>query len=148
MWPHNVVIATPTYVAADGSAGGERTLRPAEERPLVEAQPLPLAPLLRRELRELGYVEGRNLFIDYHYAEGNQERLRALAAELVQLQQFFTPVARSLESCARVVVIGTNPADGSHRMRAAADSDALIVLSAWPMTSMSICRLRAHASLR
>ncbi len=33
------------------------------------------------------------------------------SAELVQLQQFFTPVARSLENCARVVVIGTNPTD-------------------------------------
>jgi 3-oxoacyl-[acyl-carrier protein] reductase len=32
-------------------------------------------------------------------------------SDLIQLQQFFTPVMRSLESCARVVVIGTNPAE-------------------------------------
>ena len=31
------------------------------------------------------------------------------AAELVELQQFFTPVLRSLQDCARVVVIGTPP---------------------------------------
>lgn len=30
--------------------------------------------------------------------------------ELIALQQFFTPLLRSLHSCARVVVIGTNPA--------------------------------------
>jgi putative ABC transport system substrate-binding protein len=40
----------------------------------------------RQRLRELGYVEGRNLLIDYRYAEGNQERRRALAAELVRLR--------------------------------------------------------------
>ncbi|HSX69136.1 3-oxoacyl-ACP reductase [Nocardioides sp.] len=32
-------------------------------------------------------------------------------ADLVQLQQFFTPVMRKLESCARVVVIGTDPSE-------------------------------------
>jgi putative ABC transport system substrate-binding protein len=35
-------------------------------------------------LRELGYVEGRNLELDARYAEGRIERLPALAAELVQ----------------------------------------------------------------
>jgi 3-oxoacyl-[acyl-carrier protein] reductase len=33
------------------------------------------------------------------------------SADLVQLQEFFTPLMRSLDKCARVVVIGTNPAD-------------------------------------
>jgi putative ABC transport system substrate-binding protein len=36
-------------------------------------------------LRDLGYVEGRNLVIEYRYAEGKEERLPALAAELVAL---------------------------------------------------------------
>ncbi|RJS47094.1 3-oxoacyl-ACP reductase [Nocardioides cavernaquae] len=38
--------------------------------------------------------------------------------DLVQLQQFFTPVMRKLENCARIIVIGTNPADvkGSARI--------------------------------
>lgn len=34
-------------------------------------------------LRELGYIEGKNIFIEYRYAEGKPERLRGLAAELV-----------------------------------------------------------------
>jgi ABC-type uncharacterized transport system substrate-binding protein len=42
------------------------------------------APLLRG-LRDLGYVEGQNLRIDYRYAEEQPERLPALAAELVRL---------------------------------------------------------------
>jgi putative ABC transport system substrate-binding protein len=37
-------------------------------------------------LRDLGYVEGRNLVIEYRSAEGKSERLPALAAELVALK--------------------------------------------------------------
>jgi putative ABC transport system substrate-binding protein len=40
----------------------------------------------RRRLRELGYVEGKNIVIDYRYAEGKRERLPDLAAELVRLK--------------------------------------------------------------
>ena len=39
----------------------------------------------RQGLKELGYVEGRNIVIEYRYAEGKVERLPALAAELVRL---------------------------------------------------------------
>jgi putative ABC transport system substrate-binding protein len=37
-------------------------------------------------LRELGYVEGQNIAIEYRFAEGRPERLPALAAELVRLK--------------------------------------------------------------
>jgi putative tryptophan/tyrosine transport system substrate-binding protein len=37
-------------------------------------------------LRDLGYVEGRNIVIEYRSAEGKPERLPALAAELVALK--------------------------------------------------------------
>ncbi|MFO1109298.1 MAG: ABC transporter substrate-binding protein [Bradyrhizobium sp.] len=36
-------------------------------------------------LRELGYVEGRNLIMEYRFAEGKNERLRQLAVELVRV---------------------------------------------------------------
>ena len=37
-------------------------------------------------MRELGYVEGKNLVIDWRYAEGKYERLPELVAELVRLK--------------------------------------------------------------
>ncbi|MBI4527245.1 MAG: ABC transporter substrate-binding protein [Deltaproteobacteria bacterium] len=40
---------------------------------------------LRQGLRELGYVEGQNLTMEYRYAEGKLDRLSELAAELVRL---------------------------------------------------------------
>jgi len=37
-------------------------------------------------MRTLGYVEGRNLVIEWRYAQGRYERLPVLAAELAQLK--------------------------------------------------------------
>ncbi len=37
----------------------------------------------QQELRGLGYVEGRNIVIEYRWAEGRAERFADLAAELV-----------------------------------------------------------------
>ena len=41
---------------------------------------------LRRELRDLGYIEGKNIIFELRYAEEKAERLRALADELVRLK--------------------------------------------------------------
>ena len=40
----------------------------------------------RQQLRELGYVEGRNLIIEYRSADGRSERFAGLAAELVNMK--------------------------------------------------------------
>ena len=45
-----------------------------------------LLDAFRQGLRELGWVEGQNIFIDYRYAEDRVDRLPDLAAELVRLK--------------------------------------------------------------
>ena len=46
----------------------------------------PLWEAFRQGLRELGYVEGKNIVLEYRFAAGQNERLPALAAELVRLK--------------------------------------------------------------
>ncbi|HSE87472.1 MAG TPA: ABC transporter substrate-binding protein [Candidatus Binatia bacterium] len=41
---------------------------------------------IRLALRELGYIEGQNIVIEYRYAEGKRDRQPELAAELVRLK--------------------------------------------------------------
>jgi putative tryptophan/tyrosine transport system substrate-binding protein len=48
--------------------------------------PDPLVEAFREGLHELGYAEGRNISIEYRWAEGRDERLPSLAADLVRLQ--------------------------------------------------------------
>ena len=40
----------------------------------------------RTGLRDLGWIEGRNLLIEFRWAEGNYDRLPALAEELLRTQ--------------------------------------------------------------
>jgi len=40
----------------------------------------------QRELRERGYIEGKNLIVEYRWAEGRDDRLQALANELVRMK--------------------------------------------------------------
>ena len=54
------------------------TVDPATESTRAEA--------IRLALRELGYIEGQNIAIEYRYAEGKRDRLPELAAELVRLK--------------------------------------------------------------
>src|SRR5215470_17669129 len=45
-----------------------------------------LLDVFRQELNKLGWIEGKNLTIEYRFAEQKRERLRELAAELVRLK--------------------------------------------------------------
>jgi putative ABC transport system substrate-binding protein len=46
----------------------------------------PAAEGIRKALRELGYVEGKNIMSEYRYADGKTDRAPELAAELVRLK--------------------------------------------------------------
>ena len=77
-----VVLATPLAAEAQPTAkvwrvGVLMDLYPPNANP-------PQA--LRQRLRDLGYIEGRNLVIDWRYQLGQSDRLPALAAELVRLK--------------------------------------------------------------
>jgi putative ABC transport system substrate-binding protein len=59
-----------------------RDLHPSDSR-----APLPRnLEAFRQGLRELGYIEGQNIVIEYRYADGRTERLQALAEELLRLK--------------------------------------------------------------
>jgi putative ABC transport system substrate-binding protein len=76
--------------------------------------PDPFVEAFRQALRDLGYVEGKNISIGYRWAEGRNERLPDLAADLVRLG-------------VDVIVPGGNPAT---RAAQKATSTIPIVMSA------------------
>src|SRR4030095_1939420 len=54
--------------------------------PRSASDALPFHEAFRQGLRELGWVESQNIFIEYRFAEGSYNRLPDLAAELVRLK--------------------------------------------------------------
>jgi ABC-type uncharacterized transport system substrate-binding protein len=68
--------------------------QPAQKAPRVgvlllfgaPGQPNPLVDAFRGGLRDLGYVEGQTVLIDYRWAEGQEQRLTDHAADLVRLK--------------------------------------------------------------
>jgi len=82
-WPQQ-----PTKIARIGYLGNTASTSAIDMKPF------------RERLRELGYIEGQNITIEYRYFDGKVERLPELAAELVRL------------NCAVIVAIG-NEATGA-----------------------------------
>lgn len=62
-----------------------------------------------RGMRDLGYVEGKNLTIDYRYADNQPERLALLAAELVQKQVDVIVAFGTIPAKAAQLATGTIP---------------------------------------
>jgi len=70
----------------------------------------PMVEVFRQALRDLGYLEGKNIVIEYRYAEGKLDRLPDLAAELVRIQvdiivAAFDSGARAAKSATRTIPI-------------------------------------------
>ncbi len=77
------VAAAPFAAGAQPQAG-----KPSRIGVLMNLYPPDADPpqALRQGLRDLGYVEGQNLVIDWRYQLGRTDRLPALATELVRLK--------------------------------------------------------------
>src|SRR5712692_7898597 len=63
----------------------------------------------RQGLRELGYIEGKNIIIEYRYADGRIERLPALAEELVRVKVEIIVVDTFISATAAKKVTTTIP---------------------------------------
>jgi ABC-type uncharacterized transport system substrate-binding protein len=74
--PHRGDAQQPAKIPRIGYVSG--TGDPSNPGPYVEA--------LRQGLRDLGYIEGKNIVIEYRGAEGNLDRVPSLVNELVQLK--------------------------------------------------------------
>jgi putative tryptophan/tyrosine transport system substrate-binding protein len=76
-----------------------------------------LVEALRQELRKLGWTEGRNVIIEFRFAEQKPDRLPQLAAELVRLNVdvIVAPAGPSVlaakDATKTIPIVMTNPAD-------------------------------------
>lgn len=83
--------------------------------------PEPLGPMLRADLRDLGYAEGENAQVEYRTAGGDRARLVRLSAELVGLKPdvivaFPTPAVAALKQITRdipIVMLGAGDPVGT-----------------------------------
>ena len=114
------LISAGALLAAPLAAGAQQVANTARIGYLAFASP-PIVPQLHeaflRGLRDLGYVEGRNLVIEYRFARGKSERLPALAAELVALKVDVvfcgnTPAALAAKAATKTVpIVFISPGD-------------------------------------
>src|SRR4051812_48852190 len=77
------IVALPRNLSAQDPAKSVRIGWLTAQR---EASLTPFLAALRAAFGDLGYVEGRNLVIEYRYGDDDLERVPALAAELVRLR--------------------------------------------------------------
>jgi putative ABC transport system substrate-binding protein len=75
----------------------------------LAASPPNLHEAFRQGLRELGYIEGRDIVIEYRDAGGDAERLPALAAELVALKVDVIVAPPTIAALAAKQATGTIP---------------------------------------
>ena len=83
-----IVLAAPGIFAAYAATAQPKVRRVGVLSPRARATPSNPEPLydgFTQGMRELGYVDGKNIAIEWRFAEGRPERFPGLAAELVRL---------------------------------------------------------------
>src|SRR6478672_4516604 len=114
----DLVIGLPTtLIAASGRAFSQQQTR---KLPLIgvlvsASPPHPFAEAFWRGLRPLGYSEGKNIDVEFHYTGGRSERAEELADELVRrgvevIVAHFTPAVRAALGATRIIPIVMAPA--------------------------------------
>jgi putative ABC transport system substrate-binding protein len=103
--------------------------RTARRIGLIANLPLPPVQKFRQRLQQLGYVEGKNLIIEYRYGEGRDDRLPSFAAELVAM-----PV--------EVIVVWGNPA--AFAAKRATTSIPILIGSAGDVVNTGLISNIAH----
>src|ERR1700730_10083725 len=68
----------PTKIPRIGYLSGRGNPTPSTPDPNAEA--------FRQGLRDFGYIEGKNILVEYRYAGSKEDRIPSLVAELVQLK--------------------------------------------------------------
>ena len=96
-WPLAARAQQPGKVARIGYLGANLTAQPKQPE------------AFRQGLRELGWIEGRNIAIDYRDGQGKPERLPALAAELVALKPDVIVAGTTLAATAASRATGVIP---------------------------------------
>jgi putative tryptophan/tyrosine transport system substrate-binding protein len=75
----------------------------------TEAQPDPFVDGFREGLRQYGYIDGQNLFLDLRYARGDLDALRAAVVELTQSKVAFIvssgPATRAIKETRDIPVL-------------------------------------------
>ena len=104
------IAATPLVARAQQS--GVRTARVGVLSPFLSSgAPAPSYDSFSQTLRELGWVEGRNITFEYRWAEGRADQLPRLAAELAGLKvdliysAWGTPAALAAKAASKTIPI-------------------------------------------
>lgn len=118
-----ILIAVLASLPSDGRA--QRTT-PHRIGFLLPSQAAPFVRGMREGLRRLGHVEGRNVSFEVRSAEGQLDRLPALAAELARLP---------------VDVIVANQTPAAHAAKAATDSIPIVMSAGDPVRTGLIASL-------